>query len=81
MSKDSDPFELFKQIRRDLGSPVIGVCETPGCDNRGKLGSYDGAFCKMCGKDVKIIRETRNYIDEEQRDKLQKRHEKKYAKK
>jgi len=27
---------------------VYGICETQGCGNRGKIGYYQGGFCKLC---------------------------------
>ena len=53
MSKIDDAFD---QSRIDFGlqqqpnwnGTVYGACQTQGCGNRGKVGRYEGGFCKLC---------------------------------
>jgi hypothetical protein len=48
--------DIFSQSRIDFGlkqkpnwnGTVYGSCQTKGCGNRGRVGFYEGGFCKRC---------------------------------
>lgn len=37
-----------------------GYCENKDCNNYKIIGWYDGAYCKMCGKNIIILEKLQN---------------------